>query len=97
MSKREFDKEFMLKVVRNQEPEAEIVKNEVIEQTRDTLGCELVFRYDDKLWSTHYWSGYHHVGDGEVQVEEPWEWEEEVECVEVEPVEKLVTVYEAVE
>lgn len=52
---------------------------------------EIVFKYKDKFWMTYY-----SVGLTEQQDERPWEYEDEVELVEVHQVEKVVKVWKPV-
>lgn len=46
----------------------------------------VVFRYKDKIWQAHY-----DVGLTEMQETCPFEYDDEIECTEVEPYEKVVT------
>ena len=45
--------------------------------------------YPGKIFRTSY-----SIGATEQQMEQPWEYEDEIECQEVVPVEKTITVYE---
>lgn len=51
----------------------------IVDKLRWSIIYEIIFEYEGKFYSTHY-SG----GATECQDEQPWEFEEEVECVEVE-------------
>lgn len=69
-----------------------VVSDVITGQGRWSTYHEVVFIDGDALWRTSY-----SVGSTEVQDEEPWEYLAAVECVEVAPVEKIVTVYEEVQ
>lgn len=51
----------------------------------------ITFEYDGKFYQAAY-----SVGATEQQDEGPWEFDKEIQCVEVRRVEKLVTVWEPV-
>jgi hypothetical protein len=63
-----------------------VVHTELIDQRRWYDVHEAVFKYDDKLWSVAY-----KVGSTEEQEQDTWD--SEVEAVEVEPFETVVTKY----
>lgn len=68
----------------------EEVYNNIIDHSRWSIGYEKVFKYEGKFYITYY-----SRGATEYQDEAPYEYDgEEIECVEVVPVEKVVTVYE---
>lgn len=52
---------------------------------------EIIFQFNDKFYRTSY-----QTGATEMQDEQPWEYQKEVECEEVQRVEKLVTIWEPV-
>lgn len=55
------------------------IKDTITGQSRWSTHHEIIFEYDGKFYSTHY-----SEGSTEQQYESPWEYEKEVECVEVE-------------
>lgn len=59
--------------------------------SRWSVHHEIIFKWEDKFYRANY-----SKGSTEYQDEQPWQYEEEVECTEVQPVQKLVTVYEEV-
>lgn len=69
----------------------EIVEKKLVDTSRWSTNHSLVFTYQGKYYQTSY-----SVGATENQCEEPFEYNDEVECAEVHPVEKTVIVYEVV-
>ncbi|OAJ75188.1 hypothetical protein AYJ08_05865 [Brevibacillus sp. SKDU10] len=70
----------------------EVISDQIVDQSRWSVYHDIIFKWiDGKYYSTGY-----SVGATECQDERPWEYESEVECVEVHQVEKLVKVWEAV-
>lgn len=67
------------------------IKDDISGQGRWSTRHTIVFAHDGKFWETGY-----SEGSTESQDESPWEYEEEVECVEVHIVEKIMKVWEAV-
>lgn len=68
------------------------IVNEVTGTSRwSTFHC-IVFEYEGKYYSTEY-----SEGSTECQDESPWEYEDEVECTEVEEKEVMVKKWVAVE
>lgn len=83
-----FQKTFLLETILDDEELQ--VYDKITENSRWTIGHELVFKHEDKFYITHY-----RVGATEYQDESPWEYDgPEIECEEVVPVEKTVIVYE---
>ena len=79
-----FSKEFL------QDEGGETVSNKIIGRNRWSLRYERVFSHEGHYYLTRYNSGA-----TESQDERPYEHEDdEIECVEVFPAEKTVTVYE---
>jgi hypothetical protein len=70
----------------------EIYVNEVVDTSRWSIRYKLVFQYGDKAYQTYY-----QVGATEMQDERPWEYEDEIECHEVEEVEVMVKQWVRVE
>jgi hypothetical protein len=66
------------------------VQNTIVGHRRWSVDHEMIFKYNGKLYRANY-----SVGATESQDEGPWEYEDEVEVTEVNPVEKTVIVYEA--
>lgn len=67
------------------------IKNDIIGTSRWSIQHEIIFLHNDKYWKTYY-----QVGATESQDEGPWEYDSDVDCVEVELVEKLVKVWQEV-
>lgn len=87
MSVKTFDKEFMFEILDGDE--GEIISNTIVENSRWSISHELIFKYEDVFYRTFY-----SVGATEMQDESPWEYDDDVECTEVVPVEKTIIVYE---
>lgn len=67
-----------------------IIYTKITGNSRWSISYERVFSYKDKFYETHY-----SVGATEMQDEGPYEYDpDEVECKEVFPKEKTITVYE---
>jgi hypothetical protein len=64
------------------------VKDTITSISRWSVHHEMVFAYGGKFYICHY-----SVGATEVQDERPWEYEDEVDCVEVHEVEQLMKVW----
>lgn len=86
--KRVFDKEFMLEEILWGD---KVVEDEITDHSRWSVHHYLIFEHEGKFWETSY-----SVGATEQQDERPWEYEDEVECVEVEKVEIVKTEWKAV-
>lgn len=68
----------------------EEVYDNIIDHSRWSIGYEKVFKHEGKFYITYY-----SRGATEYQDESPYEYDgDEIECAEVVPVEKVVTVYE---
>lgn len=67
------------------------IKNTITSQSRWSTHHEIIFAHNGKFYKTHY-----SEGSTESQDESPWEYDSDVECVEVQIVEKLVKVWEEV-
>ncbi len=65
-----------------------IIKDKIIDTSRWSEIHELIFKHDGKFYSTSYSQGL-----TEQQCEQAWEFDNEIKCQEVFPVEKTVTVY----
>jgi hypothetical protein len=65
--------------------EQRIYLDEITDHNRWSVGHRIVFQYDDKAYEAYY-----SVGATESQYESPWEYENEIECTEVEEVEAMV-------
>ena len=61
------------------------VEDKVVDNSRWSIYHKIVFEYNGKHYSTYY-----SAGATEMQDESPWEYEEEVECIEVELKEVMV-------
>jgi hypothetical protein len=72
-----------------QDDGGETIEDRVIGQSRWAVHHERVFQHEGRFFRTRY-----RVGATEYQDEEPYEHEgDEIECVEVFPTEKTITVY----
>lgn len=67
------------------------VLKEIVGHSRWSVVYRIIFEYQSKFYENFY-----SVGATEQQDEGPWEYEEEVECMEVHQVEKLKKVWELV-
>ena len=65
------------------------IKDEIYDNSRWSVHHSIVFVHNDKFYKTGY-----SVGATEMQDESPWEYDTDVECVEVKLVEKLVKTWE---
>lgn len=90
MASRKFDRDFMLNKVLDCPDH--LISDEITDHSRWAVGHTILFIDGGKFYRAYY-----RVGATECQDETPWEYEEEVECQEVRPVEKTVVVYEVVE
>lgn len=72
--------------------DVEVIEDTITSTSRWSVHHDLVFR----LGPTHYSTSYS-VGATEQQNERPWEYEEEVECVEVRAVQKTITAWEPID
>ena len=86
-----FEKDFMFEVLWGDAEGTEIIVDERFDTSRWSTHHSLIFKKDDKYYRTSY-----SRGATEQQDEGPWEYEDEVECVEVEPYEKTVIDYRKV-
>lgn len=93
MSKRTFTKEQLRAILWDEG--GKIILNEIEDQSRWSTHYRFVFspEGEDKLYETRYSKGSTENQDSEG----PWEYEEEVECVEVEAYEKTITDYRKVQ
>ncbi len=66
-----------------------VIEDKIVDNTRWSIVHDLVFKFEGKFYTTNY-----SRGATEQQDERPWEYEEEVVCQEVRPVEKTIIVYE---
>lgn len=68
----------------------EVIYTDLTDTTRWSIIYESVFKFEGKFYRTYY-----SVGATESQYERPYEYDaDEIECLEVVPTEKTVTVYE---
>lgn len=87
-----FKKEFLRAVLDEDQDGAVVVENKITDQGRWSTHHYMVFSWDGKFYA----SGYS-AGSTEQQEESPYEYDEdEIECAEVVPVEKVVVVYKQV-
>lgn len=67
------------------------IKETITGTSRWSIHYEIIFAYDGKFWKTHY-----SVGATEMQDESPWEYQELVDCIEVQLVEKTIKTWQEV-
>lgn len=83
-------KDEMLDILEDNVSGCSLIEDKIIGKNRWTIVYRIIFLYKNgKYYSTTY-----RVGATEYQDESPWEYENEVECIEVKPIEKTITVYE---
>lgn len=92
MSKKTFKREDLLEMLGGYHPSLVEVSNVITDHGRWSVTHEVVFQEGDR-----YYRSIYSKGATEYQDHGPWDYGEEVECVEVQPVKKTVTVFEAVE
>lgn len=68
------------------------IENRIVDKSRWAIQYEMIFEHEGKFYSAYY-----QVGATEQQDESPWEYDVDVECLEVRKVSKLVEVWEPVE
>jgi hypothetical protein len=73
------------------EDKQRIYLDEITNHNRWSVGHRIVFQYNDKVYEAYY-----SVGATESQDESPWEYEDEIECTEVEEVEVAVKQWKPV-
>ena len=84
-------KDFMFEVIEDSSDEALLIYDKITGKSRWSDIHELVFKWHDKYWIANY-----QCGSTESQDEGPWEYDNEVEIHEAEPVEKITIVYKKV-
>jgi len=62
-----------------------VIEDKIIDNSRWSIQHEIIFEVEGKFYRTYY-----SVGATECQDERPWEYEDEIECTEVEK--KLVQI-----
>lgn len=83
-----FKKEFLQEIEDNDD--VEVIETEIIDTTRWSIINRMVFKFEGKFYVTTF-----SHGATECQDESPYEYEgDEIECKEVFPVQKTITVYE---
>lgn len=87
-----FKREFLQALAWDDYDENEVkeIQSNITDISRWSIHYTSVFQFQDKYYRTHY-----SVGATESQDESPYEYDDdEIECKEVIPVEKVITVYE---
>ena len=90
MIKRKFPAEELRDILYEDSEIGTVIEDEIEDNGRWSICHSLVFKYEDKFYQTSY-----SVGATEYQDERLWQYDDEVECVEVEPVETTVIKYKA--
>lgn len=67
------------------------LQDKIVGKNRWSDTHEIIFELDNKYYRTRYTSG-----STEMQDEQPWEYQTEVDCEEVHEVEKIVKVWESI-
>ncbi len=87
-----FKKEFMQEVAYNEAEGVKIIENNIVDNSRWSVIHKIVFSFNGKFYESSY-----SVGATEQQDESPYEYDnDEIECSEVKPVNKTITVYEKI-
>ena len=68
-----------------------IIEDVPMSKSRWSTSYKLIFELDGKTYQTSY-----SVGSTEMQEERPWEYESEITCIEVEPVEVMKIVWKPI-
>jgi len=83
-----FDTEYLIDLVGGEYPDDEI-EDEIIDNGRWSIYYRMIFKHEGKFYETFY-----SRGATEQQDEHPYDNEDdEIECDEVIPIEKIITVY----
>lgn len=83
-----FDKEFLIDLAYAKD--VPVVDEQIVGHSRWSIEYEQIFEHGGKFYRTSF-----SKGATEYQDEQPYEYDEDkIECQEVVPVEKVVTVYE---
>lgn len=94
MIKKTFTKKQLQDLVYGESEELEEISDIIADQTRWSICHEIVFK---EVATGRFYMVSYCQGSTEMQDEMPFEYDpDEIACVEVEPVEKTVTVYEPV-
>ncbi|MEG0898331.1 MAG: hypothetical protein RSF40_01295 [Oscillospiraceae bacterium] len=64
------------------------IKNDIVDTSRWSIYHEIIFEDKGKFYRTYY-----SVGATECQDESPWEYEDEIECIEVELKNVMVSMW----
>lgn len=81
--KRTFTKEFLKNEL---DLPYSAIKDTIVDTSRWSIQHEIIFEYEGKFYRTYY-----SVGATEMQDERPWEYDDTVECTEVEIKQVLVS------
>jgi hypothetical protein len=91
---RKFPKMALLRMLDRESEVLKIVEEKIVDSSRWSLFYKVVF---EELETGKLYQNIYSVGATELQDEGPWEYSSDpIDCFEVTPVEKVVTVYEAV-
>lgn len=93
MSKRKFAKEELLEALQGDSAKYETVVNEIDGTSRWSATYTYVFK---ELETGKFYRTWYNCGLTEYQDESPWEYEDEIQATEVEPVEVTVVKYQPV-
>lgn len=87
----ELPRETMRSILYGDSDVGAVISDEVTDNSRWSIYHDLFFTYEGKTYRTGY-----SIGATEMQDEFPWEYDSEVECIEVHKVQRLVDVWEVV-
>jgi len=85
MSSVKFSKDFLVDELNLPDNDDIVMLDEIIDHSRWSVIHNIVFEHEGKFYQTGY-----SVGATESQYESPWEYDDEVECTEVELKEVMV-------
>ena len=86
-----FKKEFLMDELDLPWGKENVIVDKCVDHRRWVSQHELIFKHGDKFYRTFY-----KMGLTECQEDRPWDYDDEVECVEVEPFEEVITSYREV-
>jgi len=87
-----FKKQDLIDLLEGEDSPLTEISNRIVDNSRWSIQYKLIFSFGGKFYKTHY-----SVGATEYQSERPFEYDpDEIECQEVVPVERTITVYEPV-
>ena len=84
-----FKKEFLKYLIVDANDHAELIKNTILETNSYIEVHEIIFRFNDKFYKSTY-----NISITNSLLLEPYSGKnDDIECIEVEPVEQIITIY----